>query len=257
MAVRTEQFLDDLNAAYSIAPQYKPADHYPILKLPTAERFATRRRKAIYALIEDKEYPDATPRAFLSEWTSYLCIAGPLDEYGYTVEMAAQGLEAGDEKRKGIDLVITERNDGPTIPLLGINVKLRTLDREKSTETQRFDPKICAPMITLSLGDWKPETREQEPVAIREWIDSHALPKITTTGKLPQFYQLRQFVFGCVSDALESYRWKVESHVGGFYDTTGDENDKYLLPTNPNDFDTFYEKLVGAHELFSDLVKKV
>jgi hypothetical protein len=263
MAVaRTEQFLADLSDVYNQEVEYQPTDHHPLLHLKPAKKFAKLRRDRVATYLRKPELAEDGPRAFISEWATFLAISKPLDELGFTVEMAPQGLEAGDDKRKGIDVVIAKRGEGPAVPLLGINVKLRTRNIEKSRETQRFDSKICAPMISLSLGSWRAENRQQlEAFDIRTWMDGHAIPNITSSGKLPQFHQFRRFVFSRITDTLEQYLWRTESHRAGFYDTTrleGEKQDheKYLFPNDPRDMESFYEKLITAHAVFRELAIK-
>lgn len=245
---RTEDFLQHIETVYSVRQRYHPAAHRKPLEVTTPPAYASSRRKAVHDLIRlNPDCEGETSKSVLSEWTTYFCIASPLSEMGYITEMAAPRLEQGEKGRKGVDLVISKRTyDNAALPLLGINVKLRRTQADRRTDRQKFDSILCAPSISIPLGNW--ETRPQpEPTQIRGWMTEHLLPSIQE-GKPLEVEDLKGYIFGRIARNLESYLWKADHYPVGEY--TPSSSEVNLFPTDLSDYESFQNKLTTMHEVF-------
>jgi len=251
-APRAQQFVRDIEAAFTAAPPYQSLDPFLLDKLPSDEAFKTRRRLAVQALITaNGEKVDPDSHAFMAEWASYISLMDPLAQVGFSVDLAPQQFESGRPGRHGIDLVVAHEKGSSVDPILGINIKLQRLKETTASDSHRYDPAIQGPSLNMSLGNWAVQTREQEQVDIRRWIESLAVPHAVQTGKIPYIPALRRYIVQGIFSTLNIYTWKWDQYSKGSYALN--ESQQCLVPYNVEEHQIFESKLMSAHKLFEEL----
>ena len=248
------RFLQGIEQAYSTRQVYRPADHQQLREFPPSLIFAGQKRETVKNLLyASGEVKSDAAKSVLSEWAAYQTISSTLDGTGFAVELAPPGLETGEKGRRGIDIVISTQPDrDAATPLLGINVKLQAIKPEDRLEKHRFDPAICGPAINVSLGDWRVDTKNQEELDIRSWINTRAVKNIIKSGQLPYFNLLRGYIFDRISVTLNAYVWKTDHYMSGNY--IPNDHEAHLFPANSQDFDSFNEKLRITQTLFTEVL---
>lgn len=131
---------------------------------------------------------------------------------------------------------------------LGIDVKLKKSRSLRDRDGYGWSSHLHSPFIYLNLGNWSVDTWEEPLVDIRNWITNYTLPKLTTTGKIPKMYELRQYLLG-----------RIERSISGYIELIKDPNEEIAeinIPKNYQELNILEEKLFLMHQLFSDLNNK-
>ncbi len=251
--LRAQRFLGHIRREYGAPKSFRSTTDSPTITYQSTDNRGLGKVRSIRRLIlpDPLDVRDDS-NAFFSEWATKICLENLLKQYNMVVNFAPPDLERPDMTRKGVDIIIAEKNaDNELIPMLGIDIKLRELDSVYSTERHAFDTKLIAPAIHVSLGNWTINTREQEAVKIREWTSDVACPNILRSGKLPHLEELTKHICKRVDYTLSTYVAKTNGHITNTYIPTPEE--KHLFPIFGKNFDTFYEKLLVMQTIFTNL----
>lgn len=250
------QVVQEITSAYKFVKDYSPRGDDNLLRGEVPDWFIDVRKRDVGKLVMSMGHSkDEQAKAFLSEWLTYLSLRRYLQGTGFAPNLAPSNLENGSEGLSGIDLVISEEaKENLDVPMLGINVKLRAIKPRRIAEHHRYDPRICAPSINLSLGDWEIKTREKDGSGVRDWIDDLVIGKIAGSGKIPYFFTFGSYLIGRVSETLDHYLSKTRGFKNGEYVPSFQESN--LFPKSPEEFGIFYNKLEISNRLFSELFQK-
>ncbi|MCA9371578.1 hypothetical protein KC726_01645 [Candidatus Woesebacteria bacterium] len=214
------------------------------------------KQKAVRGLIINQgSGSNELPKALFSEWATFIALQRLISPFGYDVHLAPDTFEKGltNEKfqRKGVDLILAKIYPQiGLVPFLGINVKLASIKPNRIHERHVYDPLLFCPSLNLSLGDWQVAAWEND-MHIREWLHHLALPKIGSTGKIPYFDSLRQYIIERIFETLEAYYYKLYFYTTGEWEP-GD-HEQSLFPDAPNELPILRLKLEEMYDLFQKL----
>ncbi len=180
-------------------------------------------------------------RAYLAEQLVRIAIKNPLEERGFFMDIAPQNLEHGNDQ-KGVDLIVVDSNK---MIYLGIDLKLRKRRAKSEHDGFGWCQNTLSPFIYLKMGNWSLNTREEDGVDIRHWIEEYTSPKLKTTGKIPRVYELRQYVVPRITKTIEKYIEGLSDSEKEFY--------KDCIPENQKSLDLLKNKLFRLRSVFSDI----
>ena len=203
--------------------------------------FINSRRTMFNQLVSGKINPKEFPQALFSEHIVYTALEGPVNEMNYKIFTAPQSLDISRKNNKGIDLLICNKEN---IPFLGINVKLRKGRSSFNRDGYGWHSKLQAPYIYLSLGNWTVDTREGKETRIRQWLDECAIPKISESGKIPQFWDFRNYLIARIDRSLDGFIEKLDNK----------QNDlNFGLPETMIEMSILRQKLPAISSVFGQL----
>lgn len=207
----------------------------------SSQKFTKARVNLMDDYLSGSRQKTEMPQALLAEELVSLALKNPLEERGFFSHLAPQNLESG-ENQKGVDLIIT---DSDQMICLGIDLKLRRGRSKLKRDGYGWCQNIQSPFVYLKMGDWSLETREEPTVKIRGWINKYARPKLTTTGKIPRVYELRQYIIPRIERTISSYIEILKEPFGELAEVN--------LPQKPEELDALEDKLFMMHSLFSSM----
>lgn len=205
-------------------------------------KFTNSRVKLLDNYILERKPQTEFSQALLAEELVGIAIKKPLKERGFFLHLAPQNLESG-KNQKGVDLLITDSNN---MICLGIDLKLRKGRSNFNRDGFGWASNLQSPYIYLTMGNWSLKTRQEPHVGIRKWINDYTCPKLITSGKIPNIYELRQYVIP-----------RIERSISGYIETLKEPNINFVEATTPKsreEVDILEYKLFILSLLFCSLV---
>lgn len=195
----------------SYPPEIKYRRPHKELVASSTRPFRTARGRIIEELLSDRTDEIGMPHALLSEFILDLALYPLISPFGYHIDLAAQSIEGGGPKQKGVDLLVVH---GRAAIMLGIDVKL---GRSKSVFNRNgggWLDNLMAPCINLTLGNWEVSGIKDKRISnIKEWLKYCVLPNIAQSGKIAGLDSLRLFAVTRIKKSLEYQEERIESNL--------------------------------------------
>lgn len=237
------RFTAGLNRSYPpIFPYFVLADG-PEAVARSSRDFRNSRQELMELLLMGRAIQEELSLSFALEHMVNLALRVPFEETGFTVQLSPQTLERSEPGQKGVDLLIC---DSENLIYLGIDVKLRAGHSSYQRDGYGWNPGVLSPYIYLALGNFVVNMREQQNISVREWLKRYAIPKIGSTGKIPQLDLFRSYLIG-----------RIERSISGSLERLRDpyNNDERPIgfPRTAQELTIMEEKLSIMQSLFFDL----
>jgi len=228
--LETDKFIQRYSQSYPPQKTYYLLNHDPLHTTCTPD-FRTSRTDLLIAHSENKKKHFEFTQALLSEFVTVLALEKPLSLYNYSIELAAQSLEHGQDRQRGVDILIT--NSQQKI-MLGIDIKLGKNSSNLNFNGGHWLDHLKAPFINLTLGNWRPD--------IKDWLKNAVKPNIKKNGSIPDIPQLRKFAISRITNSLMIQ-----------YSMLMGRSPRLFIPETRKDYQVYRQKLEGLIDLFTQV----
>ncbi len=227
--LETSNFIRRYSGSYLPHNTYYLLNHDPLYTTCTPD-FRTSRTDLLKAHSEGKNKHFEYTQALLSEFVTVLALEKPLSSHNYSIDLAAQSLEHGQDQR-GVDILIT--NSQQKI-MLGLDIKLGKNSSSLNSNGGHWLDNLKAPFINLTLGNWRAD--------IKDWLKNAVKPNIKKSGSIPDMPQFRSFLIPRIKNSLLSQ-----------YSMLINRSPRLFIPESRKDCQVYRQKLEGLINLFTQL----
>lgn len=181
------------------------------------------------------------PHSLLAEYVVALSLEPLLSPYRYSIDIAPQSIDHGQNGQRGVDLLIL--NPYRHI-MMGIDVKLRASKSSLNQNGGSWLPHLESPFINLTLGNWSVTSKDPQVKSVKDWILNCVVPNVPNSGKIPQINSLRSFLIPRLINSLNS-QLQI-SHEP-------DPSPFIKLPETRQQMSIYRQKLTGLISLFNQI----
>lgn len=228
--LETSKFIQRYSQSYPPQKTYYLLNH-DLLHTTCNHNFCTSRTDLLIAHSEGKKTHFEFTQAILSEFVTVLALEKPLFSHNYSIELATQSLEHGQDHQRGVDILIT--NSQKKI-MLGIDIKLGKSSSRFNSNGGHWLDHLKAPFINLTLGNWRPD--------IKDWLKNAVRPNIEKSGSIPDMPQFRSFLIPRIKNSLLSQ-----------HSLLINRSPRLLIPETRKDCQVYRQKLEGLIDLFTQM----
>lgn len=241
--LRIDTFTQSIATAYPPFVSYSIHPEHPQVEAITNPAFRRSREVMATAILSGEAFFKEMAEALVLEHIVNLSLRNPLEDVGFKVDLTPQSLEKSNQGQKGVDLLVC---DTEQMVYLGIDVKLRRGKSPYERDGFGWNSNLLSPFIYLSLGNFKVDMWDKDNVGIREWLGKYVIPKVITTGKIPEIDVFRKYLLTRIEKSLTGCVERIREPDLFKHD--------FGLPKTPREQLILEEKLALMESLFQGLL---